>query len=112
MAAVFWIQPKFALTIASQLENLPVSAKQVGRFERFCDKKVVLLTAGSASIRRRDGHAAMATRLPLGENTVLEASNHWIMQNHPDVVIRAIQSVVDKADKRRSDTEAGAVRQA
>jgi len=112
MAAVFWIQPKFALTIASQLENLPVSAKQVGRFERFCDKKVVLLTAGSASSRRRDGHAAIATRLPLGENVVLEASNHWIMQNHPDLVIHAIQSVVDKADKRRSDTEAGAVRQA
>jgi len=98
MAAVFWIQPKFALTIASQLENLPVSAKQVGRIERFCDKKVILLTAGSASVRRRDGHAAIAKRLPLGEHVVLEESNHWIMQNHSEVVIRAIQSVVDEVD--------------
>ena len=106
MAAVFWIQPKFALTIASQLENLPMSAKQVGRFERFCDKKVVLLTAASASIRRRDGHATIAKNLPLGENVVLEASNHWIMQNHPDRVICAIQSVVDEADKRRSEAAA------
>ena len=106
MAAVFWIQPKFALTIASQLENLPMSAKQVGRFERFCDKKVVLLTAASASIRRRDGHATIAKNLPLGENVVLDASNHWIMQNHPDRVICAIQSVVDEADKRRSEAAA------
>jgi pimeloyl-ACP methyl ester carboxylesterase len=112
MAAVFWIQPKFALTIASQLENLPVSAKQVGRFERFCYRKVVLLTAGSASNRRRDGHVAIAKRLPLGEHVVLEASDHWIMQNHPDLVIRAIQSIVDEADKLQSKTKAGAVRQA
>lgn len=108
MAAVFWIQPKFALTIASQLENLPMSAKQVARFERFCDKKVVLLTAASASIRRRNGHATIAKNLPLGENLVLEASNHWIMQNHPDRVICAIQSVVDEADKRRSEAAANA----
>lgn len=101
LAAVFWIQPKFALTIASQLENLPVSAKQVGRCEQFCDHKVVILTAGSASIRRRDGHAAIAKRLPLGEHVVLPASNHWIMQNHPDLVIRAIQSVVTETHKRR-----------
>ena len=110
MAAVFWIQPKFALTIASQLENLPVSAKQVGRFERFCDKKVVLLSAGSASARRRDGHAAIAKRLPLGEHMVFEESNHWIMQTHSEIVIRAIKSVADEANKRSTEASAGAAR--
>jgi pimeloyl-ACP methyl ester carboxylesterase len=111
MAAVFWIQSKFALTIASQLENLPASAKQVGRFERFCEKKVVLLTAGSASVRRRDGHAAIAKRLPLGEHVVIEESNHWIMQSHSKLIIRAIQSVVEEADKRPNEALAGKTRQ-
>ena len=110
MAAVFWIQSKFALTIASQLENLPASAKQVGRFERFCKKKVVLLTAGSASVRRRDGHAAIAKRLPLGEHVVIEESNQWIMQSHSKLIIRAIQSVVEEADKRPNEALAGKTR--
>ena len=93
MAAIFWIQPKFALTIASQLENLPVSAKQVGEHQKFCDKKVVFLTAGSSSARRRDGHAAIAGRLPLGEHVMVEESNHWIMQRNPELVVRALESV-------------------
>jgi pimeloyl-ACP methyl ester carboxylesterase len=93
MAAVFWVQPKFALTIASQLESLPASAKQVARYERFSDKKVVILTAASSSVRRRDGHAAIAARLPLGEHIMVEDSNHWIMQRSPELVLRAIESV-------------------
>ncbi len=93
MAAVFWVQPKFALTIASQLENLPVSAKQVGKFEQFCDKKVVILTATTASACRREAHAAIVRRLPSAENLQLPDSNHWIMQQQPELVIRAIRSV-------------------
>jgi pimeloyl-ACP methyl ester carboxylesterase len=93
MATVFWVQPKFALTIASQLESLPASAKQVARYERFSDKKVVILTAASSSVRRRDGHAAIAARLPLGEHIMVEDSNHWIMQRSPELVLRAIESV-------------------
>jgi pimeloyl-ACP methyl ester carboxylesterase len=112
MAAVFWVQPKFALTIASQLENLPASAKQIGKLEKFCDKKVVLLTAGSASARRRSGHAAIAGRLPLAEHVLVEGSNHWIMQNHPELVMRAIQSVLGEADKPPTEASASEVRQA
>lgn len=93
MAAVFWVEPKFALTIASQLENLPVSAKQVAAHPQFCDKRVVILTASSASARRRDAHSAIARKLPCAENIVISESNHWIMQNHPELVIRAIKSV-------------------
>lgn len=107
MAAVFWIQPKFALTIASQLENLPLSAKQVGKYEKFCDKRVIFLSAGSASLRRREGHAAIAARLPLGEHVVVGESNHWIMQNHPELVIRAIQSIVSEPDQQPTGASAG-----
>ena len=110
MAAVFWIQPKFALTIASQLENLPLSAKQVGQHENFCDKKVVFLTAGSASVRRREGHARIAARLPSGEHILVGESNHWIMQNHPELVIRAIESIVNEADKQPAEASKGSAR--
>jgi len=100
MAAIFWIQPKFALTISSQLENLPVSAAQTGQHERFCEKRVVILTASTSSLRRRNGHIEMARRLPLGEHIFASESNHWIMQGDREMVIRAIQSIVEN----RQDT--------
>ncbi|MGB7284820.1 MAG: alpha/beta hydrolase [Candidatus Acidiferrum sp.] len=97
MAAVFWVQEKFALTIASQLENLPVSAARVAELDRICDKPVVILSAQTAHERRRKEHAAMAARLPLGDHILAEKSNHWIMQHQPELVIRAIEEVAEQS---------------
>jgi pimeloyl-ACP methyl ester carboxylesterase len=99
MAAVFWVQPKFALTIASQLENLPISAASVGQFANFSDKPVVILTARTAPEHRRFEHASMAGRLPQGEHVLAGNSNHWIMQEDPDLVIRAIEKVIRSSEK-------------
>lgn len=94
MAAVFWVQQKFALTIASQLENLPASAARVGELDNFCDKPVVILSAGTAPEHRRKEHAAMARRLPFGDHVLAARSDHWIMQEDPKLVISAIEKVV------------------
>jgi pimeloyl-ACP methyl ester carboxylesterase len=98
MAAVFWIQEKFALTIASQLENLPLSAARVAETDCVCEKPVVILSSQTAPERRRREHAAMAARLPLGEHIVAEKSNHWIMQHQPELVIRAIEKVAEQSE--------------
>jgi len=95
MAKIFWIQEKFALTIASQLENLPVSAARVAELGVFCDKPVVILSARTAPEHRQQEHAAMAQRLPLGQHVLASNSNHWIMQQQPELVIRAIQYVLE-----------------
>ncbi len=110
MASVFWIQPKFALTIASQLENLPLSAARVGQLGTFCDKPVIILSASTAPEDRRREHAAMAGRLPLGEYVLAGKSNHWIMQEEPDLVAGAIEKVVECSrteltSERRSDDD-------
>jgi pimeloyl-ACP methyl ester carboxylesterase len=95
MASVFWVQEKFALTIASQLENLPVSAARVSEMGYLSDKPLVILSAGTSSERRREQHAAMAGRLPLGHHVTAKKSNHWIMQEQPALVLEAIQRVAD-----------------
>lgn len=94
MASVFWVQPKFALTIASQLENLPASAASVAEHENFCGKKVIILSAQTAPEHRKQEHAAIARRLSCGEHVLAAKSNHWIMQEESDLVIRAIKEVV------------------
>ncbi len=98
MASIFWVQPKFALTIASQLENLPVSAGSVGQFTNFSDKAVVILSARTAPERRRLEHASMAERLRQGEHVLAGNSNHWIMQEEPDLVIRAVEKVIKDSE--------------
>jgi pimeloyl-ACP methyl ester carboxylesterase len=98
MASVFWVLPKFALTIASQLENLPVSAAEVGQFANFSGKPVVILSARTAPERRRIEHASMAGRLPRGEHVLAGNSNHWIMQEEPELVIRAIEKIAKRLE--------------
>lgn len=100
MAGIFWVQSKFALTIASQMENLPTSAASVGQFANFSDQPVTILSARTAPERRRLEHASMAERLPLGEYVLAGNSNHWIMQEDPDLVIRAIERVVHHSQKQ------------
>lgn len=112
MAAVFWIQRKFALTIASQLENLPVSAARVAELDNFCDKPVVILSAGDAPEHRRKEHEAMARRLPLGQHVVARKSNHWIMQEEPELVLGAIENVVRHSQSARATSVVNAREQA
>lgn len=101
MAAIFWVQEKFALTIASQLENLPYSAARAARLDGPFDKPVVILSASTAPENRRKEHAAMAARLPLGEYVLAGRSNHWIMQSQPELVIHAIGQVAAHLEERR-----------
>jgi pimeloyl-ACP methyl ester carboxylesterase len=102
MARVFWPQPKFALTIASQLENLPASARSAASSSNFCKKPVAILSAGNASEKRRKAHAEAAKRLPDGTHIVAGRSGHWIMQDEPELVIRAIEEVLDRHEASRT----------
>ena len=95
MASIFWVQERFALTIASQLENLPVSAAQMAERDSVCDKPVVILSARTAPEHRREEHAAAAARVPFGSHVIAQKSNHWIMQDEPELVIRAVERVVE-----------------
>jgi pimeloyl-ACP methyl ester carboxylesterase len=97
LAALFWVQPKFPLTIASQLENLPVSAASVAAHPVFCEVPAVILSARTSSERRRAEHASMAARLPMGEHINVDGSNHWIMQQQPEIVLDAIDRVAARA---------------
>ncbi|HKV23011.1 MAG TPA: alpha/beta hydrolase [Candidatus Acidoferrum sp.] len=95
MAAVFWVQEQFAEAIASQLESLPASAARIMGLKHVCEQPAVILSAKSAPEKRRREHAAMAARLPLGQFVAAERSGHWIMQDEPDLVMRAIKSVAE-----------------
>jgi hypothetical protein len=103
MAAVFWVKEKFALTIASQLENLPASAVLLSKAGYPQDKPIVFLSASSSPQRRRDEHAALATKLPLARHLTAANSNHWIMQAQPELVVEAIEHILAVSRESRPD---------
>lgn len=101
MTSVFWVQEKFPLTIASQLDNLPLSAAQSRQHETPYSKPVVILSARTSPDRRRKEHARMAKRWPFGDHLLAENSSHWIMQDEPELVLRAIDKVARSSEEPR-----------
>jgi len=93
MASVFWVQEKFCNTIASQLENLPESARRIAEFGNLCDKPVIILSALSTPAKRREQHVIIAQRLPQGRHLLADKSSHWIMQDQPELVLGAVHAV-------------------
>ncbi|HTC66059.1 MAG TPA: alpha/beta hydrolase [Candidatus Acidoferrum sp.] len=93
MASVFWVQEKFCNTIASQLENLPESARRIAEFGNLCDKPVIILSALSTPPKRREQHVIIAQRLPQGRHLLADKSSHWIMQDQPELVLGAVHAV-------------------
>lgn len=101
MAGVFWIKEKFALTIASQLENLPMSAALAREAGFREDKPVAILSANTSPQRRKEEHAALAKNLLMGRHVTAKESNHWIMQAEPSLIVEAVQWVVGIARESR-----------
>jgi len=93
MAAVFWVQEKFCNTIASQLENLPQSARRIAELDSLFEKPVVILSAKSTPANRREQHRLITQRLPQGRHIFADKSTHWIMQDQPELVLGAIHAV-------------------
>jgi len=109
MAGVFWIQPKFALTIASQLENLPANAARLAELKHIPEHPVAILSARTAPEHRRKEHALMAARCPRGVHILAENSNHWIMQEQPELILQAIETIVQKNELSRTATAGGSL---
>lgn len=93
MASVFWVQEKFCNTIASQLQNLPESARRIAELDNLCDKPVIILSAMSTPPKRREQHIVITQRLTQGRHLLADKSSHWIMQDQPELVIGAIHAV-------------------
>jgi len=104
MASVFWIQEKFCITIASQLEMLPESAASVSAQCIFSDKPVVVLSAAMTPTHRHQEHISIAGRLPRGRHFTAEKSGHWIMVDQPELVVGAIKEVASSVHHMQKGT--------
>lgn len=106
MAAVFWVQPKFTDTIASQLENLPRSAAQVTASEDLRDVPVTVISAANISAKRKAEHIATAQLSSCGTHVTATRSGHWVIADEPELVLQAIREMIERT-RRPSVMSAG-----
>jgi pimeloyl-ACP methyl ester carboxylesterase len=99
MAPVFWVQPKFTDTIASQLENLPSSAAQVAAAEDLKDVAVTIISAANTPAKRKAEHIATAETSSCGKHLTARRSGHWVVTDEPEVVLQAIREVIERTRK-------------
>ncbi len=93
VAQVFWVQPKFSRTIASQLEQLPTSATQAANGK--CGSiPMVVISAGNAPASQVEEHRALAKASCEGKHLVATQSGHWIMVDQPQLVLTAIRDLL------------------
>lgn len=107
MAPVFWVQPKFTETIASQLENLPRSAAQVAAADDLKEVPMTVISAANTPARRRTEHIATAQLSSCGKHLTATQSGHWVVMDEPDVVLQAIREMI-KTVRNPSVMSAGA----
>lgn len=98
MAPVFWVQPQFTMTIASQLENLPNSAAQVAAAEHLeRSKAVTVISAANTPPERRAEQIARARLSSCGRHLTAAHSGHWVMSDEPELVVQAILQIIEQS---------------
>lgn len=93
--AQHWGEASSFETMASALENLPVSVAQLDETRDLGDLPLVVLSAGTATPRARAEHENDAQRSSRGWHRVLPSAGHWIQLDDPDAVVDAIRSVAE-----------------
>ena len=88
--AAHWSEARSFETMAENLEQLPLSVRQVAESRGLGDLPVVVLSAGKSNAE----HEADAHLSSRGENVVVGSSGHWIQLDAPDAVVDAIARVV------------------
>ena len=91
---MFWTQPKFYDALASQMDHMPTSAREVESAGSLGDIPLITLTAGDPTPERAAQQEAIARLSSRGEHRVSSHPSHWTQLEEPEFVIAAIGDVL------------------
>jgi len=91
-----WVQARFFNSLASHIESMPETARQLDECGSLGDKPLVVLTASRPSAERMADQEAMARLSARGRHIVAQNSGHWIPLDDPALVVHAIRTVVEQ----------------
>jgi pimeloyl-ACP methyl ester carboxylesterase len=98
VARRMWTQPRFFEALGSQIEALSESAAQLPPDQHFGDLPLIVISGEKNSDEGQlSRQARLAARSRRGRHLVAPGSGHWIPLDRPEVVVRAVRSVIDLA---------------
>lgn len=91
-----WTQPRFFESLAAHIACVPAAAAQAAaEAPRFGDKPVVVISPERITEFKLQENRALAQLSSRGQHVVAMGSGHWVQLDAPEVVIGAVQAVVD-----------------
>ena len=90
-----WSRPEPFEALAAQIESLGESTAQVAALPAPRGFPLILLSAGNVSEARGNGHVSLAQESAQAKHVIVSDSGHWIHLEQPEIVIRAIEEVIE-----------------
>jgi pimeloyl-ACP methyl ester carboxylesterase len=95
MVQAHWCQPKSFLGMAGYLASLPKSSAECAHLAELCGVPVTVLSAANSKPAELAERDAMARNSPHGRHIIASKSAHWIHFDEPELVVQAIQDMVE-----------------
>ncbi len=89
-----WTQPKFFEALASQIEMMEMTAREVAALAVYPDVPFVTISATRDEPWYLGRQIGLARRFQQGEHVRADHSGHWIPIDEPETVVRAIRTVI------------------
>jgi pimeloyl-ACP methyl ester carboxylesterase len=92
-----WCQPKCSRAMADHLRALESSGAEIVGLDPLADMPLVVISSGDQPPEQIAEHQALACLSGKGRHLVAAKSGHWIQFDQPELVVTAIQEVVEAA---------------
>jgi pimeloyl-ACP methyl ester carboxylesterase len=92
-----WCQPKCFRAMADHLRALESSGAEIVGLDPLADMPLVVISSGDQPPEQIAEHQALACLSGKGRHLVAAKSGHWIQFDQPELVVTAIQEVVEAA---------------
>jgi pimeloyl-ACP methyl ester carboxylesterase len=102
-----WCRPRSYKSMASHVWNLPVSSAEVAASGKLGDVPLIVISGGHLTgeqRRKQEEVAALSTR---GQHWVARNSAHWIHLDEPELVVRAVETVLEELRALSAHRHAG-----
>jgi pimeloyl-ACP methyl ester carboxylesterase len=91
-----WVEPKFFATLAGQMEQLPVSARQGAGIRSLGNLPLAVVVAGNATEQQRQWQDCCSSLSTQSRLFTAHTSGHWIPMDEPGTIVEAVRDVASR----------------
>lgn len=95
-----WSQPKCFHAMADYLRALAEEGAAISALRPPREVPIVVISGGNQPLEQIAAHRLLADAATRGRVVVAERSAHWVPFDEPEIIVRAVQTLVEDARER------------